>query len=294
MNRYFASASTVGIGLSLFISGAARAGVFTFSTGDPDGKMATLVRPSGTGSLETETGDDFLLSSQTSINGATFTGILTNGTSASNITQVLLEIYRVFPNDSQDPPSGHVPTRMNSPSDVAFQDRDSSAGSLTFSTEDISDNFSAANSVVNGINPSPNQQTLGEGAVSGREVRINVNLTEAFDLPADHYFFVPQVAVTNGGNFLWLSAPRPIVPPGTTFSPDLQAWIRNENLAPDWLRIGTDIVGGSPAPTFNASFSLAGATSGAIPLPPAAWSAIVTITAAGVVRGRHLLRFVRD
>lgn len=33
----------------------------------------------------------------------------------------------------------------------------------------------------------------------------------------------------------------------------------NENLAPDWLRVGTDIVGGNQAPTFNATFTLSGA-----------------------------------
>jgi len=70
---------------------------------------------------------------------------------------------------------------------------------------------------------------------------------------------VPQVEVTTAnGEFYWLSAPKPIVPPGTPFTPDLQSWIRNENLAPDWLRIGTDIIGGNPAPTFNAAFSLNG------------------------------------
>jgi len=42
------------------------------------------------------------------------------------------------------------------------------------------------------------------------------------------------------------------------FTPDLQAWTRDANLDPDWLRIGTDIVGGNPAPTFNAAFSLTG------------------------------------
>jgi hypothetical protein len=55
-----------------------------------------------------------------------------------------------------------------------------------------------------------------------------------------------------------LSAPRPIVPPGTAFPvgfTDLQSWIRNENLAPDWLRIGTDITHQGP---FNAAFSLNG------------------------------------
>jgi hypothetical protein len=31
-------------------------------------------------------------------------------------------------------------------------------------------------------------------------------------------------------------------------------------LAPDWLRIGTDIIGGATPPTFNMTFSLAGAT----------------------------------
>jgi hypothetical protein len=41
----------------------------------------------------------------------------------------------------------------------------------------------------------------------------------------------------------------------------LQAWIRNSNLAPDWLRIGTDIIDGAPTPpTFNMAFSLTGET----------------------------------
>jgi hypothetical protein len=73
---------------------------------------------------------------------------------------------------------------------------------------------------------------------------------------------VPQVALdSDSENFLWLSAPRPIVPPGTAFPPgftDLQTWIRDEALQPDWLRVGTDVVGGNPAPTFNATFSLTG------------------------------------
>src|SRR5678809_863870 len=46
--------------------------------------------------------------------------------------------------------------------------------------------------------------------------------------------------------------------PDTPFSPDRQSWIRNGDLDPDWLRIGADIVGGNPAPAFNASFSLSG------------------------------------
>jgi hypothetical protein len=54
--------------------------------------------------------------------------------------------------------------------------------------------------------------------------------------------------------------PRPIVAPGTPFVGDLQAWIRNLALQPDWLRIGTDIIGGNPLPTFNMTFSLTGET----------------------------------
>lgn len=165
-----------------------------------------------------------------------------------------MEIYRVFPNDSQDPPSGHVPTRTNSPSDVAFAERDVASSNLTFATSVLSSNFTAANSVVNGIHAKPNQFTGGEGAVSGQEVEFDVDFTQPLLLPADHYFFVPQVELSNG-DFLWLSAPKPIVAPGTPFAPDLQSWIRNEDLAPDWLRIGTDITGQGP---FNAAFSLNG------------------------------------
>jgi hypothetical protein len=73
-------------------------------------------------------------------------------------------------------------------------------------------------------------------------------------LPPGHYFFRPEVLLSSG-DFLWLSAPRPTAPP--LFTGDLQSWIRNDDLAPDWLRIGTDIVG---AGAFNASFSLSGET----------------------------------
>lgn len=152
-----------------------------------------------------------------------------------------------------------VPTRVNSPSDVEFDDRDTASGGLTLVTSVLSASFTTGNSVLNGINKMPNQTTNGEGPVTGEEVEFDVTFATAFDLPAGHYFFVPQVEVTDG-EFMWLSGTRPIVAPGTPFLPDLQSWIRNENLAPDWLRIGTDIVGGSPAPTYNMAFSLNGQT----------------------------------
>ena len=87
------------------------------------------------------------------------------------------------------------------------------------------------------------------------EVLFTITFTDPFDLPADHYFFIPQVQVT-GGEFLWLSGSRPIVAPGTPFAPDLQSWTRDAGLDPDWLRVGTDIVGSG---TFNAAFTLTGA-----------------------------------
>jgi hypothetical protein len=118
--------------------------------------------------------------------------------------------------------------------------------------------FVADNSVLNGIFPKPNFQTHGEGPVTGQEVLFTITFTTPFTLDADHYFFVPQVGLnTVSSEFYWLSGQRPTTPP---FSPDLQMWVRNETLAPDWLRVGTDIVGGSPAPTFNGAFSLNGET----------------------------------
>src|SRR6266508_5983746 len=112
--------------------------------------------------------------------------------------------------------------------------------------------------MIDGINKMLEQTTLGEGARTGQEVEIKINFTRPIILPAGHYFFRPEVLVS-GGDFLYLSAPRPTTPP--LFAGDLQAWIRNSNLAPDWSRIGTDIIADTtPPPTFNMTFSLVGDT----------------------------------
>jgi len=100
-----------------------------------------------------------------------------------------------------------------------------------------------------GIHPMPNQATGGNRAGNGPG--------SGDRRPLRHT--VEQV--------YWLSASRnPISGAGTTpFAPDLQTWTRDaispNNLAPDWLRVGTDIVdtiGVPVAPTFNAAFSLDG------------------------------------
>ena len=223
------------------------------NTGNVDGSMAMASRPSSVSKIEIEAADDFVLGAPANITSGTFTGLVPAG---ANVAGVTVEVYRVFPNDSTIPPSGAVPTRVNSPSDVAFASRASESG-LTFTTSLLNANFTAANSVLNGINPIPNQTTGGEGAVSGQEVQFSFSLSGPVVLPADHYFFIPQVELDNG-EFYWLSSVRPVVAPGTPFAPDLQAWIRNADLDPNWLRVGTDIVGGTPPPTFNAAFSLTG------------------------------------
>jgi len=242
---------------------------FFFSTGDTDGKIAIASRP-GTGSgFEIESADDFALTNRTSITSATFTGLVTGTFPGSSISEVRVEIYQIFPADSNvgrtsGPPTfstTNVPTRVNSPSDVEFDDRDSAAGNLSFATTDLG-TFSADNSVQpGGIHAQPFQTTGGNGSITGDEVEFDVTFSTPFSLPAGHYFFVPQVEVNGGGDFFWLSAPRPIFPPGTPFPPgftDLQSWTRDGAIDPDWLRVGTDIVGGTPAPTFNAAFSLTG------------------------------------
>lgn len=257
--------------LAATVAGAAPIPFF-FSTGDPDGRMAMASRPGSAGKPEIETADDFVLSQRTGISSASFTGLLVGG-SIIDLGTVRVEIYRVFPNDSNvGRTSGaptfstsNVPTRVNSPSDVAIDSRDSSGG-LSFSTTSLG-SFTASNSVApGGIHAKPNQTTGGNGPVTGEEVEFVVTFATPFELDPDHYFFVPQVELTNGA-FFWLSAPRPIVAPGTPFAPDLQTWTRDASLDPDWLRVGTDIVGGNPAPTFNAVFSLTGQANATVPEP---------------------------
>jgi hypothetical protein len=268
--RYALSCATTLAFSLLNVVPAAGAAIYNNLT--PNNMMAVATRPGAGNPFEIEAGDDFFLGSQTLITSASFVGLLVPGTGGTpSISDIVVEMYRVFPKDSNVArTSGSplfstplVPTRVNSPSDVAFDSRDSAAGGLTFSSSVLSATFNALNSVQpGGIHPKPGQTTMGNGPLTGQEVQINVTLTLPFNLPSDHFFFVPQVALTNGGQFYWLSASRPISGAGTTpFPPgvtDLQSWTRDAMLDPDWLRVGTDIVGGATPPTFNQAFSLDG------------------------------------
>jgi hypothetical protein len=262
VHRYLGVAVVV---LSWFSAGSLTASTIPlFSTGSPDGKMATVSRPAGPGGLETETADDFVLGQAANVTNATFFGLLPTGASLSSVTGIEIELYHVFPVDSVNPPDGRVLTRANSPSDNQFAAFDSGTGSLSFTSKVLNPSFTAANSVVNGIHALPNQFTGGEGAVTGEEVEFDITFLTPFFVDAtDHDFFRPEVGLSDG-NFLWLSAPKPILSPGSALqfpggpTTDLQTWIRDDGpgaLAPDWERIGTDVTHQGP---FNAAFTLSG------------------------------------
>ena len=140
--------------LTLWPAAVAAAPAQFFSTGNPDGLIGTLSRPSSSGVLQTETADDFILGGETQITSATFIGLLPTGAPLTSVTRVEIEFYHVFPVDSTNPPSGNVLTRVNSPGDVEIgpATRDSLDGSLSFTTSLLNHSFTVANTVVNGIN----------------------------------------------------------------------------------------------------------------------------------------------
>jgi len=123
---------------------------FSFTTGNPDGLMGAASRRASPGKLETETADDFTLDQTTVIRRATIVGLVPSGTQPQDIKEVEVEVYHVFPLDSALPPSGRVPSRANSPSDVEIgtATRAGNSGTLTFSTNVLNSNFGVANTVV--------------------------------------------------------------------------------------------------------------------------------------------------
>jgi hypothetical protein len=250
------------LALVLGLGAPACADPFFFTTGNPDGRIGVASRPESAdlSKNEIEAADDFILTQQTLLYGAIFTGLMPPNFSLTDIGQINVEIYRVFPNDSDTTRTPNVPTRTNSPADVQFDgelalkagNRSTSNGTLSFTFVVLQLQYPVGNSVINGIHPLPDQHTGGEGPLSGWLTQFIVLFDTEFILPADHYFIVPQIEVLNGlGDFFWVSAAHP------QFSGDLQQWVRNSDLDPDWLRVGTDIVGGT---TFNGSFSLFGET----------------------------------
>ena len=101
MKRIGHSLAVLAMALVLAGATAASADPFSFSTGEPDGRMATASRPESHGKIEIESADDFILESETHLDRASFTGLLFHG-GPGEIRQVGVEIYRVFPKDSDD------------------------------------------------------------------------------------------------------------------------------------------------------------------------------------------------
>src|SRR5499425_272016 len=73
---------------------------FFFSTGSPKGQLGALSRRPSPGKIETETADDFVLEETTVITHATIFGLLPVGTPVDNIRNVEVEVYHIFPVDS--------------------------------------------------------------------------------------------------------------------------------------------------------------------------------------------------
>jgi hypothetical protein len=237
---------------------------FHFETGSPNGALGAASRRPGPGNVEIETADDFGVTETTVIREAKIFGLIPTGTSLADIQDVEVEVYHIFAVDSNvDRTSGSPlfstatsPTRVNSPSDQEIETatRALTDGTLAISPTVVNASFTVNRTVVNGISVGAGSA----GASTGQEVEITITFTTPIILSSGHYFFRPEVLLANG-DFLYLSGQRPVVLPGN-FT-DLQAWIRNTTITPDWLRIGTDIIdGGPPAPTFNMAFSLTGET----------------------------------
>lgn len=174
LKKLFLGVALIALIATSFAAPTAAAVSTVFSTGNPDGLMAMASRPPSAASIEIEAADDFVFTNAFGLTGATFVGLVPSGAAVS---QVAVAIYHVFPLNSVNPPSGHVPTRVNSPADSEFVSRDSADGNLTFSTTVLSSSFTAANSVFNGIHPLPNQTTGGEGPASGEEFGFDVTFS---------------------------------------------------------------------------------------------------------------------
>src|SRR5437764_2068133 len=82
-------------------------GAVIYNNLTPNNSMAIATRPGATGGIfEIEAADDFNISAAATINTASFVGLIVPGSAGvSSISQVVVEMYRVFPLDSTTPPS---------------------------------------------------------------------------------------------------------------------------------------------------------------------------------------------
>src|SRR5215472_4513922 len=150
---------------------AAASPIVLYSNLALDGRMAAAGRPASPGVVEIEPADDFILNNGAAVTEVKFIGLIAGTAPVINPATLNLEIYRVFPADSTFPPDGKVPTRVNSPSDVATAERGfAQLTSLTITT--LATGVTATNSVKNGISVG----TGGEGPVTGTEFSFDAVL----------------------------------------------------------------------------------------------------------------------
>ena len=194
--RLLVGSKGAGLALGILVSTSLWSADFSFTTGNPDGLMGAASRRASPGKLETETADDFTLDQTTVIRRATIVGLVPSGTQPQDVKEVEVEVYHVFPLDSALPPSGKVPSRANSPSDVEIgtATRAGNSGTLTFSTNVLNSNFGVGNTVVNIIKIAT-APPGGEGSTAGEQVGITITFSSPILLPAGHYFFRPEVVL---------------------------------------------------------------------------------------------------
>src|SRR5215475_8304981 len=87
-------------GLSGILAGSAYGDVI-YNNLTPNNSIGIAARPGLPGSFEIEAGDDFVATSPVSITSASFVGLEVPGsTGLPAVQDLVVEIYRVFPNDS--------------------------------------------------------------------------------------------------------------------------------------------------------------------------------------------------
>jgi len=267
VRRFLGSFSFLAIVLFAFAV-PSRADLILWDTLTPSGALATTSQ--GNAAIPSETADDFFFLSSTApafrLDRITINGLFSNPSAV--ITNVHVELYRVFPRDSNTTRTPVV-SRVNGPSDDDFAAFDSTQGSLSFTTRNLG-SFAVAQTITPGS--ATQFGAVGPG-LTGNLREIDITLTSpivlfpaASAIPNDpnHYFLAVTVD-TSLGDYYWVAGQRPpAVFPG---SGDLQSWIRTTPFEPDWKRVGEVINPAAPlASTFNSSFRLRGEIA-AVPEP---------------------------
>jgi hypothetical protein len=101
------------------------------------------------------------------IYGAVFNGLTPPNITFDDIKTVRVEIYRVFPNDSDTTRTPTVPTRTDTPADVVFlepvgprAERSTKDGTLGYTFVTLLERYPVATSIIDGINPVPGQASI--------------------------------------------------------------------------------------------------------------------------------------